>query len=374
MSEREQSNPVQKGGVSGSGPLVDVDMGLAYEFIASLGIYHERFWLEKAEFEYELGESWFQNIRTHCSQDMLKGLERFTLQSHSARCSIHSWTHLYGMVYDTPSPRDVPTFLAHLEALDPLEIRLHLLGYYGRDLRKITPLDVILQAVEGDQESLELFFKTAFSDDLLVQERIRELIGLDGQVMKETFLTLLWAWYEQVFRAQENQIQPILERDAASKRKAQATMSPDKLIELATNGILYEPEAGIRKVVLIPSFLGRPWNETPNYQDMKFFVYPVADEFVTGRTIPPIQLVRLYQALGDERRLQILKLLKMKSYSLQELADAFGIAKSTMHHHLGLLRTAGLVWVRSDEKVYCLRLETLPRISELLEAFLNDAE
>jgi DNA-binding transcriptional ArsR family regulator len=126
--------------------------------------------------------------------------------------------------------------------------------------------------------------------------------------------------------------------------------------------------------VLVPSFLGRPWNEAPSHQDVKLILYPVADESVTpDRSTPPAQLVRLYQALADERRLRILKLLKTRSYSLQEMSDEFGVAKSTMHHHLGLLRTAGLVRIRDEEKQYSLRPEMLSRVSALLEAFLSDS-
>ena len=44
-----------------------------------------------------------------------------------------------------------------------------------------------------------------------------------------------------------------------------------------------------------------------------------------------------------------------------------------MHHHLGLLRTAGLVRIRDNEKQYSLRQETLSLVSTLLETFLNDS-
>jgi DNA-binding transcriptional ArsR family regulator len=356
-------------------PVIELEAGLAYEFIQSLIIYHEHQWHEKKDYEYEIGESWFENIQATCSQDVLEGLADLTVQSYSARCWLHSWSHLLGMVYDSPAPKDIPALFSYLESLEPLEIRLYWLGYYQRQMRKITPLDVILRAVEGDEEALEQFFKTALPDSPFAQERIRRLVALDGEAMKSTVIRLLGGWYEQVFRAQEEQIRPILERDIEAKRKLQATHTPEKFMELATNGLVYGREAGVRKIVLIPSFLGRPWNEPSTHQDVKLIIYPVADESVTpDRTVPPAQLVRLYQALGDERRLRILKLLKKRSYSLQEIADEFGVAKSTMHHHLGLLRTAGLVRIRDDEKQYSLRPERLSNISALLEGFLNDSE
>ena len=387
MVDTEKNVAAQRRDALRGMPPVEIEMGLAYEFVESLIVYHEQEWHErenkrerpKKEYEYEMagyeiGEAWFENIRTSCSRELLEGLDSLTLQAQSERGWLDNWCHLSGMVYDSPAPKDVPTFLAYLESLEPLEIRLYWLGYYERRVRKITPLDVILRTAEGDEEALEQFFKTALPDNPVVQERVRWFVSSDGETMKSTVVGLLWDWYEQVFRPQEEQIRAILERDIEAKRKLQATCSPEKLVELATNGLVYGPEAGVRKIVLVPSFLSRPWNDTPTYQDVKLYIYPVADSSVTpDRSVPPAQLVRLYQALADERRLRILKLLKTRSYSLQEISDEFGVAKSTMHHHLALLRTAGLVRIRDDEKQYSLRQEKLATVSKLLEDFLNDS-
>jgi DNA-binding IclR family transcriptional regulator len=98
----------------------------------------------------------------------------------------------------------------------------------------------------------------------------------------------------------------------------------------------------------------------------------VADEAVTpDHSVPPAHLGRLYQALADERRLRILKSLTSRSYSLQELSDEFGVAKTTTHHHLALLRTSRLVNMLSNEHHYRLRPETLEHASRLLESFLH---
>ncbi len=353
-------------------PSVEIETGLAYELIESLLVYYAHGWHENM-CEYEVGEAWFEHIRTSCSKTLLEGLDGFTLQAHSTRGGLYSWSHLLGLVYDSLSPKDVATFMSYLESLEPWEIRLYWLGYYQRRLRMVTPLDVILQAAEGSEEALEQLFRTALPKSPVAQERMRQFVSSDGETMKGTLITLLWGWYEQVFRHEEARIRPILERDIEAKWKLQATVSAEQLVELATNGLVYGPEAGVRKIVLVPSFLSRPWNEALTHQDVKLIVYPVADASVMPDRSAPLQLVRLYQALADERRLCILKLLKTRSYSLQELSDEFGVAKSTMHHHLGLLRTAGLVSIRDDGKQYSFRPEMLSRVSALLEDFLNES-
>jgi DNA-binding transcriptional ArsR family regulator len=199
------------------------------------------------------------------------------------------------------------------------------------------------------------------------------LFTLDLETTKTTLLSILQRWYDQVFRGQEQQILPILERDAGAKEALKSTLTPAQLVETATNGLEYVPEAGLRRILLVPSFIHRPWNITSEYQDMKIFCYPVADESVEKESsIPPVRLVRLYKALGDERRLRILKMLTTRSYSLQEIADEFGVAKTTMHHHLATLRAAGLVLAHPDDKDYTLRRNMLSEVSELLDAYLAD--
>jgi DNA-binding transcriptional ArsR family regulator len=56
-----------------------------------------------------------------------------------------------------------------------------------------------------------------------------------------------------------------------------------------------------------------------------------------------------------------------------ELADAFGVAKTTMHHHMIILRSAGLVSVGVGSKRYRLRHETVPDVGALLSGYLGAA-
>jgi hypothetical protein len=60
---------------------------------------------------------------------------------------------MLGLVYDCPAPRDVPALITYLETIDPLELRLHMLGYYVRQHRRATPSEIILQAAQGDIEA-----------------------------------------------------------------------------------------------------------------------------------------------------------------------------------------------------------------------------
>ena len=50
-----------------------------------------------------------------------------------------------------------------------------------------------------------------------------------------------------------------------------------------------------------------------------------------------------------------------ENFSLQRIADEVEVTKPTVHHHLSILRTAGLVRISPEEKLYSLRHDRLQR-------------
>lgn len=52
---------------------------------------------------------------------------------------------------------------------------------------------------------------------------------------------------------------------------------------------------------------------------------------------------KLFKALNDPTRRQILDLLKEQDMSAGDIADVFNITKPSISHHLDLLKQAGLV-------------------------------
>ena len=100
----------------------------------------------------------------------------------------------------------------------------------------------------------------------------------------------------------------------------------------------------------------RPWNTSWNGTIPFIFCYPVAEESISAdKNAPPARLVKLAKALADERRLRTPKKLATGSYTLQEMADDLGLAKTTLHHHVITLRSAGLVRMNLSDKRWSLR-------------------
>jgi DNA-binding transcriptional ArsR family regulator len=149
------------------------------------------------------------------------------------------------------------------------------------------------------------------------------------------------------------------------------TLSDERLIELAS-GVQYVAKPDIRQVFLIPQLAVRPWVLLCEHDDARLFCYPALDEGVADETAPPPRLLRLHKALADDRRLRMLKTLTVSSATLQELADRFGLPKSTAHHHLAILRAAGLVRMSSElERRHSVRFEALPELCDLLNEYLS---
>jgi DNA-binding transcriptional ArsR family regulator len=318
---------------------------------------------------YELDRLWFDGARTSASPELLAGIDAFS-------GSDRFWAHLISLAFRSSSPRDVPSFLGDLETTDPMEIRLHLLGYNVRYLRRLTPPDVVAAAAAGDPDAQQTFLRTSNSADQGWQSVLRAVLPLDAESTKRRVLEILREWYDQIFRAQESAIMPILERDAESKQALTRTLSPEKVMQAALPGYDYLPEPGLRQVTLIPTFVARPHIHSLDHADGKIFIYGVADDSIAVESDAPNPwLLRLTQALGDERRLRILKRLATGDATLHELATYFDVNDTTMLHHVIILRAAGLLRVQGGAgKRYQLERHMLPEMGNLLQTYLAVGE
>jgi DNA-binding transcriptional ArsR family regulator len=120
----------------------------------------------------------------------------------------------------------------------------------------------------------------------------------------------------------------------------------------------------------------RPWNVLGANRGDSVICYPVSDESIGWEPgSPPPDLVRLHKALGDDKRLRMLSVLAgTDEVGLQELAESVDLAKSSAHHHLVILRAAGLVAVTTDGRGrYRLRKDFIPEASAMLGSFLGTA-
>lgn len=87
------------------------------------------------------------------------------------------------------------------------------------------------------------------------------------------------------------------------------------------------------------------------------------------------KFIRFFRALGNEERIQILKLLReSKELCAQEVEKNFYLEQSTTSHHLNTLRRAGIVNIRKSGRniFYSLNLENLKANWLEFERFFNN--
>jgi DNA-binding transcriptional ArsR family regulator len=275
--------------------------------------------------------------------------------------------HLLGIVYETPKPRTFAAFMQRLEAIDPVELKLHLFGNYDTTSNHI-PHAIVERAAAGEAEAIEQVLQelAEWSDK---HELYRAILELDGDEVKARLVSVLPRWYEHVFQPYEAEWREAAERDAEAKRALFTSHTPEQLVELATRGYQYSPPGAIRTIAFFPSWFMRPWVILWEHKSTKIFCYPIAPTPEEGTS--PAEVARIYKALGDEGRLKLLRRLSDGPMKLSEAATELGVAKSTAHHHLAILRQAGFVTIRDeDENVYSLRID-LPQTGDLLTAYLG---
>jgi len=205
-----------------------------------------------------------------------------------------------------------------------------------------------------------------------VGDGLQSLLEADGEETRRRVASMLEA-ANDVLGPSIAEVMPALRRDADEKSSLARSMKPQRLVESATNGVTFEMHAHMTGVLLVPSKIIRPWTVMTEHNGLQVFAYSVADEHLNADPdAPPGYLVELYKALGDERRLKMLSFLAEGDRGLMEIAEHVELAKSTTHHHLRILRSAGLVRVTvGGSKTYSLRADRVPEAGRLLDAYLT---
>jgi DNA-binding transcriptional ArsR family regulator len=232
--------------------------------------------------------------------------------------------------------------------------------------------ETIRRAATGDVEAIgELLGAYSEYDDGEKCASIERLLVADPADGKRALLDLLSGWHERVLPEMVPDFVSLAERDAEAKRELVRSVPPEQVVERLAPGIQWVPGPDVDRVVLFAAFSARPWVYMSEYKRVKIFCYPITLD--RERTAPddPAELVRIYKALGDESRLKLLKRLQAGPLSLAEATQEVGLAKSTTHHHLAILRQAGFVLIREDDDTYRLRPDLRPEPGALLEHYLG---
>jgi DNA-binding transcriptional ArsR family regulator len=293
-----------------------------------------------------------------CSADLRLEISR--VGRHSGKL----WLHLLDLAQG-----DVADLLARVRRLDALELRRYLVGVYVPTWRDLVGGPTLERAAAGEAAAVKklLAHRRYYGGE--AAPALSLILPLSPAQTKRRLLGILHRFAAEVFERDGRRAVARLERDAERVESLARTLSPQEAISAATGGYDYRPEPEFSRVVLVPHEAARPWLLLCQHADARIICYPLA-----AGAEPSLEEegVRLGRALGDEQRMRILRRLVAGDASLAELAEAAGIAKSTAHHHLALLREAGLVTLHGNARRYWYSLrpgvagESAVLVAELL--------
>jgi DNA-binding transcriptional ArsR family regulator len=300
---------------------------------------------------------------------MLNALERVGDRSGEV------WLHLLGLAVEAPAPRDAAALLNALEGADPLEVRRLLLGAHVPAWRRLGPgwTEAIEAAAAGDPAAQARLLAHPRYYGGAARRALDVLLPLDPAETRRRLLEVLSRWHEESFAAREPGVVAALAADARATAELAPTLPPARLIEVVCGGFAYEPEPECPRVLLMPHFAARPWLLLCQHRDSRIICHPARDQGGDQRAATAGKLLALGRALGDEQRQRILAALAGGPRDLDELAAAVGLSRSTVHHHMGLLRAAGLVRLAGNARRYRygLRPEAVGEAGALLATLLT---
>jgi DNA-binding transcriptional ArsR family regulator len=286
-----------------------------------------------------------------------------------------SWVNLLALLPEGRRGGSAQDLMEAVEYATARQVWLAMAGAFVPPVASEVPAGLLERAADGDAAAIAAVRKAMRTLDK-DNPGVDRMLALPAERLRQTVLDVLKPWVDEVFLPRGAATQEVLDRDAARVRALIDHEPPERVIELASRGLEFRPEAWIQRVVLLPHVSMRPWNVLGASGGDSLICYPVADESLGWEPgSPPPDLVRLHRALGDEKRLRILAVLAgTEQAGLQELADAVDLAKSSAHHHMVILRAAGLVAVTTDGRGrYRLRKDFIPEASAMLGRFLGTA-
>jgi DNA-binding transcriptional ArsR family regulator len=262
-----------------------------------------------------------------------------------------AWLHLLGLALERPSSTALG-FVEALDRVDPLELRRHLVGVYVPAWVSLVGADTLERAAAGDEAAIRTLLEHPRYYAGRAREALPALLAGSVEETKPRALAALRLFADEVFSPHEDAVTARLAASTGSTRAQAGALAPRELIASVTRGYLYDPEPEFSRVVLVPHEGSRPLLLLCQHRDARVICYPLADEAVDPEASLAGRAVAVGRALGDERRVRILRRLALADATLDELAEATALARSTTHHHLTQLRAAGLVALRGNAKGY----------------------
>jgi DNA-binding transcriptional ArsR family regulator len=279
-----------------------------------------------------------------------------TVPRLTARLGRFGWINLAGPLAAANPPWTRHRLVRLVTDTSAADLKHVLVGGRRHQLRSRLDDDTVRAAVAGDPSAVRRLRATVAETLLNVSPW---LIRTPADEFKDACLHVL----DQL---------PVLDARApatATIEEALAELGGARLLALVAPGIHYGPDV-LDRVTLVTSLRTAPILVSVDEVDQTVILHPPLTR--DGTTDAAAQLRELGRALGDDTRIRILQELRTSDLTLADLCTALGSPRTTLLHHLALLRSAGLIdlSVRAGEpNVYALENRGFETLAAAAQGF-----
>jgi DNA-binding transcriptional ArsR family regulator len=301
--------------------------------------------VDEAPDEYDVGAAHIAELRAQVPGDLLDDIRAMLPDGRDDK----SFLVLALLAASLPEPAGVEEFLAAMRAEPDLPWRV-LLAHNARQMDEPDTDDLRGRLLAGDTDAIGRL--QALVDEGCCPEGAATLMAMSPAAFGEQLVDVVERFDREVWRHNADEAMGPIRRDVAHRNQQLADgVDVGDVVLAATNGFELPDDPTIREIVLLPSYWFRPWLVVGNIgiDGLEVMSTAVADEFIAlPSEVPPPALLKLFKALGDAGRLALLRRMTSGPISLGQAATELDVAKATAHHHLAILRQAGLVSIRGS--------------------------
>jgi len=341
-------------------PEVRIVSGPVFEVIAELAAFASG----PARPSLESGKAWVREVRRLAGRDLIQRVEHWAFAVY---------TELASIALELGPPFETRRLVDGLRHTPPARLRRRLVGAESPPNRAMVSDGAFDRALRGDAKA-QAEVRKELGVNAEARAGIDRIFATGPAALRAEAAAIVESWAERVTPAFAARSGDLVRRDVEPKEGLLRVTAPRDALRVFTNGVDIDPRGWADQVVVIPAVALRPFIAPVESGSTLLLLVSVADDTIDAVAGgPPRRLVQAASALGDTQRLQILHELAAGERTATELSAALGVDRTSLHHHLGILRSAGLVAVKSEGVEswrYSLRADSLDRAASALTDYL----
>jgi DNA-binding transcriptional ArsR family regulator len=342
-------------------PTVTIESGPAFELVAELAAFASG----PARASLESGKTWIRDVRRLAGADLIRRVERWAFPLY---------TELAPIVLEVGPPFEPADLVKALRRHDADRLRQRLLGMESPPNISMLSDGAFGRALSGNARARAEIRRTLGLNPP-ARQSLDRLFRTSPRALQDEIASIVQDWGTRVSRTYAQRAAALVARDVQAKTVLFRNAPVGEALRVSTNGVEFDLEGWATDIALIPTVALRPFIAPVESGSTQLILCSVADEaFDDDPAAPPRRLVKVTTALGDEVRLRILHELAGEDLTASELAARLGVERTSLHHHLGVLRSAGLVAARAEGVQswrYARRTDGITDVASALSRYLD---